>query len=56
MHPKYRVCWTQVETCKTCGSKHTGQFTYAYSTPENALEQAARVLQSPDRTLIYVEL
>jgi len=54
-HPQYRVCWGNIISCGACDFKHTETYTTAFFTPERALEEAAWILQSPDRTLIYIE-
>jgi hypothetical protein len=56
LRPKYRVRWTQIETCGTCGYVHKEQYTSAFFTSERALEEATWVLQSKERTLIFMEL
>ena len=55
-YAKYKVSWKQNDCgpCKACNHKHVSTFTFAFHSPEPAMELAIDILKN-GHTLLFVE-
>jgi hypothetical protein len=55
MYPKYKVSWIWNRVCAACGTVNKEQNTWAFFTPEAAMDQALFIMQHPEYVLLFVE-